>query len=187
MCGEGSIQPTDRAKALDGGGGGLQATVEMGQQMRTADNSGAIVRPPIAWALAILAGIGLDQLYPLPFVPAAVPRAAVGGAMFAAGFLLAIWAIATIRRSGSRIETSQPTTTIVESGPYRFTRNPIYTGMFLGQVGLAIGFDSLWVLATLLPFYFVIRYGVVAREEAYLEGKFGAVYLGYKSRVRRWL
>ena len=127
------------------------------------------------------------RLYPLPFVPATVPRAAVGGAIFAAGFSLAIWAIATIRKAGTRIETSQPTTTIVESGPYRFTRNPVYTGMFLGQAGLAIGFDSLWVLATLLPFYFVIRYGVVAREEAYLEGKFGAVYLGYKSRVGRWL
>jgi protein-S-isoprenylcysteine O-methyltransferase Ste14 len=59
--------------------------------------------------------------------------------------------------------------------------------MFLGQTGIAIGFDSLWVLAMLVPFYFVIRDGVVAREEAYLERKFGAVYRGYKSRVRRWL
>ena len=59
--------------------------------------------------------------------------------------------------------------------------------MFLSQAGIAIGFDDLWVLATLMPFYFVIRQGVVAREEAYLERKFGAVYRGYKSRVRRWL
>ena len=67
------------------------------------------------------------------------------------------------------------------------TRNPIYLGMFLGQTGIAIGFDNLWVLAMLAPFYFVIRDGVVAREEAYLERKFGAVYRGYKSPVRRWL
>jgi protein-S-isoprenylcysteine O-methyltransferase Ste14 len=59
--------------------------------------------------------------------------------------------------------------------------------MFLGQTGIAIGFDNLWVLAMLAPFYLVIRSGVVAREEAYLERKFGAVYLGYKSRVRRWI
>jgi hypothetical protein len=70
---------------------------------------------------------------------------------------------------------------------FRFTRNPIYIGMFLGQTGLGIGFDSLWVLAMLVPFCLVIRYGVVAREEAYLERKFGAVYLDYKSGVRRWL
>ena len=60
-------------------------------------------------------------------------------------------------------------------------------GMFLGQSGLAIGFDTLWVLATLVPFYLVIRYGVIAREEAYLQRKFGILYLDYKSRVRRWL
>ena len=67
------------------------------------------------------------------------------------------------------------------------TRNPIYIGMFLGQAGLAIGFDNLWVLVMLMPFYLVIRYGVIAREEVYLDRKFGAVYRVYKSRVRRWL
>jgi protein-S-isoprenylcysteine O-methyltransferase Ste14 len=82
---------------------------------------------------------------------------------------------------------NRPTTTIVESGPYRFTRNPIYLGMFLGLIGLAIAFNDLWLLVTLLPFALVIRYGVVAREEAYLERKFGDVYRGYRSRVRRWL
>ena len=107
--------------------------------------------------------------------------------MFAIGLVLAIWAIATIRKAGTRIETNKPTTTIVANGPYGVTRNPIYIGMFLGQTGLAIGFDNLWILATLVPFYLVIRYGVIAREEVYLERKFGAVYLGYKSRVRRWL
>ena len=107
--------------------------------------------------------------------------------MFATGFAIAIWAIVTIRKAGTRVETNKPTTTIVANGPYRLTRNPIYIGMFLGQIGLAIGFNSLWILATLAPFYLVIRYGVVAREELYLERKFGDVYLGYKSRVRRWL
>ena len=80
-----------------------------------------------------------------------------------------------------------PTTAIVTDGPYRFTRNPIYLGMFLGLVGLAIAFDNLWLLAMLVPFALAIRYGVVAREETYLEGKFGEVYTAYRSRVRRWL
>jgi protein-S-isoprenylcysteine O-methyltransferase Ste14 len=129
----------------------------------------------------------MDWLYPLPFLPMAVPRAWLGGGVFAVGFMLAVWAVVTFRKAGTRVETHKPTTKIVADGPYRFTRNPIYIGMFLGQIGLAIGFDSLWVLGTLVPFYLVIRYGVIAREEAYLERKFGAVYLGYKSRVRRWL
>jgi protein-S-isoprenylcysteine O-methyltransferase Ste14 len=151
------------------------------------DNANAVIRPPIAWGLAFIAGIALDWLYPLPFVPASVPRVWTGVAVFMAGLALATWAIVTMRRAGTQVPTNRPTTAIVAQGPYRFTRNPIYVGMFLGQTGFAIGFDSLWLLGMLVAFYLVIRYGVVAREEAYLERKFGAIYLEYKSRVRRWL
>jgi protein-S-isoprenylcysteine O-methyltransferase Ste14 len=153
----------------------------------TTDRANAVVRPPIALALACVVGFGADWLYPMPFLPTSFPAAWLGGAIFALGFGLATWAIATISKAGSRVETYKPTTTIVASGPYRFTRNPIYIGMFLGQIGLAVGFNSLWLLAMLVPFYLVIRYGVVAREEAYLERKFNNAYLEYKSRVRRWL
>jgi len=153
----------------------------------TTDSSNAVVRPPIAWALAFVAGLGADWLYPLRFIPVSIPGAWLGSAVFAVGFALAIWAIVAIRKAGTRVETNKPTTTIVANGPYRFTRNPIYVGMLLGQAGLAVGFDSLWILATLVPFYLVIRYGVIAREEAYLERKFGELYVSYKSRVRRWL
>jgi protein-S-isoprenylcysteine O-methyltransferase Ste14 len=154
---------------------------------QTTDSANAVVRPPIAWGLAFVAGLGADWLYPLRFIPVSIPGAWLGSAVFAVGFALAIWAIVTFRKAGTRVETNKPTKTIVANGPYRFTRNPIYIGMLLGQAGLAVGFDSLWILATLVPFYLVIRYGVIAREEAYLESKFGDVYLSYKSRVRRWL
>jgi len=151
------------------------------------DNSGAAIRPPIAWALAAIAGLALDWLYPLPFLPADLPAGRLGGIVFLAGLALLIWAATTFRRAGTQIPTTQPTTTIVAEGPYRFTRNPIYIGMFLGLIGLAVAFDSLWIIVLLVPFYLVIRYGVVAREEAYLERKFGDVYLAYKARVGRWL
>src|SRR5260370_13481798 len=128
----------------------------------TVDTSNVVIRPPIAWTLAIVAGLGLGWLYPLQFVPTSIRRAWVGSGVFAVGFALAISAIVTIRKAGTRVETNKPTTTIVANGPYRFTRNPIYIGMFLGQTGLAIGFDNLWVLAMLVPFYLVIRYGVIA-------------------------
>ena len=154
---------------------------------KAIDNSGAIVRPPIALLIAFVAGIVLEWLRPLPFVPASIPRVWIGVLLFAAGFALAIWAFMSFRKAGTNVQTSEPTTAIVESGPYGFSRNPIYTGMCLALAGLAVGFNSLWVLAMLVPFYLVIRYGVVAREEAYLERKFGGVYLNYKARVRRWL
>jgi protein-S-isoprenylcysteine O-methyltransferase Ste14 len=131
--------------------------------------------------------LGLDRLYPLPFVPAFLPARWLGVIVFAVAFGFAGWAIATIRISGTAVETVNPTTMIVTYGPYEYSRNPIYLGMLIGQIGLAIGLNSLWMIATLIPFYFVLRYGVIAREEAYLERKFGGVYLDYKSRVRRWL
>ncbi|MGO4741088.1 isoprenylcysteine carboxylmethyltransferase family protein [Bosea sp. 2KB_26] len=151
------------------------------------DTSGAAIRPPIAWALAALVGLALDWLYPLPFMPADIRAGALGGILFLAGLALLIWAATTFRRAGTQIQTTQPTTRIVDAGPYRFTRNPIYLGMFLGLIGLAVAFDSLWLLVLLVPFSLVIRYGVVAREEAYLDRKFGDVYLAYKARVGRWL
>jgi protein-S-isoprenylcysteine O-methyltransferase Ste14 len=153
----------------------------------TADTAQVIIRPPIAWALAVLAGLALNWLMPLPFVPGMLPAGWLGATVFALALVLVAWAIATMTRTGSNVPTSLPTTTIVETGPYRFTRNPIYLGMFLGLAGLAIAFDNLWLLATLVPFALVIRYGVVAREEAYLERKFGDVYRHYRARVRRWL
>jgi protein-S-isoprenylcysteine O-methyltransferase Ste14 len=153
----------------------------------TVDRPDVVIPPPIAWALAILAGLVAGWLYPLQFVPTLIPRAWVGGGLFALGVALAVWAIVTIRKAGTQFDVYKPTTAIVEDGPYLFTRNPIYLGMFLGQIGVAIGFDNLWVLAMLVPFYFVIRHGVVAREESYLERKFGTIYRNYKSRVRRWL
>ena len=153
----------------------------------TVDRPNVVIPPPIAWGLAIVAGLVAGWFYPLQLVPTSIPRAWVGGGLFALGVALAVWAIVTIRKAGTQFDVYKPTTAIVENGPYRFTRNPIYLGMFLGQIGVAIGFDNLWVLAMLVPFSFVIRYGVVAREEAYLERKFGTIYRSYKSRVRRWL
>ncbi len=153
----------------------------------TTDTANVIIRPPIAWAVAVLAGVALNWLLPLPFIPATVPAGWLGAIVFVLALALFAWAIVTMIRAGSNVPTSQPTMTIVDSGPYRLTRNPIYVGMMLGLIGLAIALNSLWLLLTLVPFALVIRYGVVTREEAYLERKFGDVYRRYRARIRRWL
>jgi protein-S-isoprenylcysteine O-methyltransferase Ste14 len=151
------------------------------------DNANVLIRPPIALALAVAGGLAATWLYALPFLAALVPTGWAGAAVVALGFALAAWAVATMRRAGTRFETTQPSSRIVTAGPYRFTRNPIYAGMFLLLIGLAVAFDSLWLLVALAMFYLVIRYGVVAREERYLERKFGGAYLNYKTKVRRWV
>jgi protein-S-isoprenylcysteine O-methyltransferase Ste14 len=153
----------------------------------TPETAQVLIRPPLAWALAVVAGLVLDWLAPLPFLPADEPLGWLGALVFVFALALAAWAVAVMTRAGTNVPTNRPTTAMVESGPYRFTRNPIYLGMSGGLIGLAIAFDTLWLLAMLVPFALVIRYGVVAREEAYLERKFGDVYRGYRLRVRRWL
>ena len=139
----------------------------------TADTAQVVIRPPLAWGLGVIAGLALNWLVPLPFLPANLPAGWLGATVFVLALALFAWAIVTIIRAGSHVPTHLPNTTIVESGPYGFTRNPIYLGMFLGLM--------------LVPFALVIRFGVVAREEAYLARKFGDVYRASRSRVRRWL
>ena len=153
----------------------------------TADTAHVIIRPPLAWGLAVIAGLALDWLLPLPFLPDDLQKGFLGVSVFVLALALLAWAIVTMTGAGSNVPTNRPTTTIVESGPYRFTRNPIYLGMVLGLIGLGIAFDNLWLLVMLVPFALVIRYGVVAREEAYLERTFSDAYRGYRRRVRRWL
>jgi protein-S-isoprenylcysteine O-methyltransferase Ste14 len=78
-------------------------------------------------------------------------------------------------------------TAIVRTGPYRFSRNPIYLAFSVFQLGIAIWVNSLWLLATLAGALALIHYVVIPREEQYLERRFGAEYLDYKASVRRWL
>jgi protein-S-isoprenylcysteine O-methyltransferase Ste14 len=163
-------------------------TLEGSDEMNDiSDHAHVVIRPPIALMLAIAAGLALDRFAPLPWIPAELPAVWAGAAVCVIGLALLIWAAVTMTRAGSNVPTNQPTTAIVESGPYGFTRNPIYLGMFTAMVGLAVAFNTLWLLVALVVFALVIRYGVVAREEAYLGRKFGDAYLGYRSRVRRWL
>ncbi len=97
------------------------------------------------------------------------------------------WAFVLFRRARTSILPVRPTSAVIEAGPYRYSRNPIYVGMFVIVVGAAIGLDSLWQFAALVALYAMLRWGVVAREEAYLTRKFGTTYQDYARRVRRWL
>jgi protein-S-isoprenylcysteine O-methyltransferase Ste14 len=149
----------------------------------TAEAAQVIIRPPLAWGLAVIAALALSWFMPLPFLPAALPAGWLGATVFVLALTLVAWAIVTMTRAGSSVPTNLPTATIVKGGPFRFTRNPIYLGMFLGLIGLAIASDNLWPLIILVPFALVIRYGVLAREEAYFGRKLGDVYYSYRSRV----
>ncbi len=152
-----------------------------------SDHANVAVHLPVLLILLLATGCGLDFFLPLTFLPTEFPVVWVGGGVWLAGLVLAALAIAQFRRAGVDERTNTPTATIVDTGLFAFSRNPIYAGAFIATVGVAVIYNMLWILATLVPFYLVIRYDVVAREEAYLERRFGDAYLAYKARVRRWI
>ena len=157
----------------------------MSQSTPTRDKPGVIAPPPLILASFILLGLALDWLRPAAFLPSAVQYAA-GAALIALALTLSISAIVCFTRAGTNIPTYRPATALVVAGPYRFSRNPIYVGMILLLLGIGVMVDSLWLIGLAAPFAFVLRYGVIAREERYLEAKFGDAYRAYRERVRRW-
>lgn len=91
------------------------------------------------------------------------------------------------RRAKTSMVPMKPTTALVTSGPYRLTRNPMYLGMAVLYVALALALGVIWALAVLPFVIFAVDRLVIAREEPYLERKFGEQYRQYKGRVRRWV
>jgi protein-S-isoprenylcysteine O-methyltransferase Ste14 len=154
----------------------------------TADTSGVRIFPPGVYLAGLVVGYALQWLWPLPILPGADGAARVLGVIaLIAGAGLMAWAVGQFRRVGTSPNPTLPTTALTTEGPYRFTRNPMYLGMALLMAGFALLGNALWPLIALIPVIWIIRTQVIAREEPYLETKFGAEYTAFKARVRRWL
>jgi protein-S-isoprenylcysteine O-methyltransferase Ste14 len=150
------------------------------------DTAGVVVPPPLVYLAGLAVGFGLEALLPGASLPAAI-RWGAGGILVVAGAALLLSFNTLFHRKGTAVEPWKPTTAIVTTGPYRLTRNPAYLGMALVYVGIALLAAALWVLVPLPVVLAVIDRGVIAREERYLERRFGREYLDYRARVRRWL
>jgi protein-S-isoprenylcysteine O-methyltransferase Ste14 len=148
--------------------------------------AGVIALPPYIYMTGVLAGAILQIVFPIALFPSWVFQI-LGIPFILFGVYLAIWAKGCMEKIGTNVNPHQPTLALVNEGPYRFTRNPMYLGMTLGQIGLALLFNSLWILLTLPVVLVVMQVGVILREERYLESLFGEEYRQYKSRVHRWL
>ena len=137
-----------------------------------------------------MAGIVLDYFWPAPALCALVPglaRYAAGAGLAALGVWIMGAAFRHFRRAGTPVETYRPTVALVTGGPFARSRNPMYVSLTLLYAGIGLALDSAWVLGLLVPLLLLMRHGVMAREERYLERRFGTRYLGYKAAVRRWL
>jgi protein-S-isoprenylcysteine O-methyltransferase Ste14 len=151
------------------------------------DTASVVARPPLIFLAALLLGLAVDRLLPFTFPADDWVHWVLAGALILIGLALAAAGIGNFSSAATPVPTNRPTRALVTSGIHGWSRNPIYLGLFLIYVGIAIAARSLSALILTLPLAIVIRYGVVAREEAYLEGRFGDAYRDYRERVRRWL
>ncbi len=151
------------------------------------DNANVIFWPPAIYLGPLAVGLIAHGVYPVHLVVEGFWFLFIGLFFVAIGLIVVLWAERTMHSVGTTPNPYKPTTAIVTSGPYQITRNPMYLSMALFYLGLTLIFNALWPLLLFPLILVVMTYGVIRREERYLERKFGEVYVDYKSRVRRWI
>lgn len=145
--------------------------------------------PPILFVIGTALGWLLDRALPLP-VSAAIPpsvRVFLGWAAVGLGGGVLGWAMLTFVRARTAIYPNQPAKSVVATGPYRYSRNPMYVALSAIMVGVGLLVDTTWIIALVPAVLTALTVLVIRREEAYLSSAFGDGYLAYKSKVRRWL
>ena len=150
------------------------------------DRPGAVAPPPLIYLAFLVAAFLLSLPWPLA-LGLGDWRHAGALAMFALGAAVAIAAMRSFRAAGTSFNVYKPDTALLTEGVFRYSRNPLYVSVSLAYLSIAVATDSGWALLLLAPALAVVRYGVIAREEAYLAAKFGADYEAYRRSVRRWL
>jgi protein-S-isoprenylcysteine O-methyltransferase Ste14 len=159
------------------------------KQVTDAETAGVIMRPPYLFIGALLLGFVLDHVVALHFP---LPRSdlihrIVAGCLILMGIAVFAASVRNFARAATPVPGNQPTRVLVTSGIHGWSRNPIYVGMFLVYCGIGTAVRSPSILLLTLPLAIIIRYGVIAREEVYLDQRFGSLYRDYKARVRRWV
>jgi protein-S-isoprenylcysteine O-methyltransferase Ste14 len=150
------------------------------------DTAQVIVLPPLVYGAAFIMGLLLHLVFPLHILPTTLARG-IGVVCVLVSLPLALATLRVLSRAHTPVDPMKPTTALVTAGPFRYSRNPIYLALTLLYLGVAFLVNALWILLLVVPVLLVIRYGVIAREEAYLTRKFGDVYHQYTAQVRRWL
>ncbi len=146
-----------------------------------------ILPPPCIFLGPLLIGIGINILYPLSIFSISLRwRFFIFVILLASGGAFLYWAVKTLFRS--KVDPRfKPVGGVVTGGPFSFTRNPMYISFTLIYLAVTVAFNALWAVLFLPIIFYTLHYGVILREEKYLEATLGENYLKYKARVRRWL
>ena len=159
--------------------------------MKDAQDAAEVqVFPPLIPLATIIVGVLLNWAMPLEFgfESKFTVNRWIGGAIVAGSLIgLGGWSVLLLRLDGQSENPWKPTFQVIEKGPFRISRNPMYLQMVLVCVGLAIAFTNWWLLLLSPVCGWLLQVLAIQPEEAYLEKKFGEQYLAYKRRTRRWL
>jgi protein-S-isoprenylcysteine O-methyltransferase Ste14 len=152
------------------------------------DHPNVIIFPPIILATTIVLGFAVQWLCPIGALATTslawwIP---VGVGVICTGVLLAATGRRILVRLGTNVSPLQPTTALATDGVFSWTRNPLYSGGTLALLGVALVFALDWSVVLILPGLLILHFGVVKREEQYLERKFGDRYRLYKMHVPRY-
>lgn len=159
----------------------------MSDRISTAEESAGVkFPPPFIYLIGVVLGLVISRYVPARVIPA--PVILPLGIVFLVAWI-ALWtpALASFFRAKTPLNPTKPTAALITSGVFRISRNPIYLGLVALYLAIAVLANSLWAIVLLVPVIAIVNFAVVAREERYLERKFGSEYVDYKQRVRRWL
>jgi protein-S-isoprenylcysteine O-methyltransferase Ste14 len=159
----------------------METTVEARRGARVI-----FIPPPLYYVAGLAGGIAVDRVAPLP-VGGRPAVAFVGAAIAALGLALSFAGVTAVIRHRTTIVPHHPVATLITSGVYRVSRNPMYTGLAIAYAGIALLSGSWWPLALWPVVIVAVRQLVIRPEEQYLTERFGQTYTDYQSRVRRWL
>lgn len=152
------------------------------------DKKGATVRfpPPLIFIFTMAVAYGIHQLWPLSISKHPVLHY-TGLILILLGITLMMMTGYLFFRAKTHIEPWKPTTTVITTGVFAWSRNPIYLAFCIATVGIGLYLNSLWITGSVIIAAILVYHIAIKKEEAYLAEKFGAKYLEYKNRVRRWL
>jgi len=153
---------------------------------RNDDSPGVSFPPPFVYAAAVMGGWFLNRVWPLPIASAAA-RPILAWLSVAIWAVLFVSSLTVFLQRRTTLIPNRPANALAVSGPYRFTRNPMYVSLVFLTIALSLFLNTWWAIVLLVPAVAVIQLAVIAREEAYLLRRFGAEYEEYMRNVRRWI
>lgn len=176
-----------RPRAMPASCGAREVAHTQPMPVRTPpDNAGVVAPAPVIYAVAIAAGLVAERVAPSSPLPSPV-GAWLASTLIAISIALVASAFRALTQAHTAFDARKPTTAIVTTGAFRFSRNPTYLSLTLLHIGIAFAIGSWWVFFMVAPAVAVTQWGVILREERYLNAKFGEEYRNYASKVRRWL